>query len=82
MFMTSTTFLYHCCPGASTDLNPVLSPTALIDEDATTQIARVATESFNDAAMVISENKKKAMHVHPTNRVIAMNETEFVALKP
>ena len=57
---------------------------ALIDEDATTATARVtaiANGSLNDAAMVISERKIMAMHIHPTTRVSATKEAEVVALQ-
>ena len=55
---------------------------ALVDDDAATATTRViafAAGSLNDAAMVISEKKRKAMH--PTNRVSATKEAEVVALK-
>ena len=57
---------------------------ALIDADATTATARVtaiARGSLNDAAMVISERKSMAMHIHPTTRVSVTTETEVVALQ-
>ena len=41
----------------------------------------IAAGSLNDAAMVISEKKSKAMHIHSATRVSARKETEVVALK-
>ena len=55
---------------------------ALVDDDAATATTRVtafAAGSLNDAAMVITEKKRKAMH--PTTRVSATKEAEVVALK-
>ena len=58
---------------------------ALIDEDATSATASVtaiANSSLNDAALVISERKSMAMHIHPTTRVSATREAEVVYLQP
>ena len=57
---------------------------ALVDDDvatATTRVTAIAAGSLNDAAMVISEKKSKAMHIHPTTRVRGTKEEEVVALK-
>ena len=57
---------------------------ALVDDDAATATIRVtaiAAGSLNDAAMVVSEKKSKAMHIHPTTRVSATKEAEVVELK-
>ncbi len=57
---------------------------ALGDDDAATATIRVtaiAAGSLNDAAMVFSEKKSKAMHVHPTTRVGETKESQAVALK-
>ena len=57
---------------------------ARIDEDATTATARVtaiANGSLNDAAMVISEKKRMAMHIHSTTSLSATKEAEVVALQ-
>ena len=47
----------------------------------TTSVTAIAARSLNDAAMVISEKKSKAMHIHPMTRVIATKEAEVVAMK-
>ena len=57
---------------------------ALVDDDvptATTRVTEIAAGSINDAAMVISAKKSKAMHIHPTTRVSGTKEEEVVALK-
>ena len=57
---------------------------ALVDDDAataTTRVTAIAAGSLNDAAMVISEKKSKAMHIHPTTRVSGTKEEEVVGLK-
>ena len=57
---------------------------ALVDDDAataTTRVTAIAARSLNDAVMVISEKKSKAMHIHPTTRVSGTKEEEVVALK-
>ena len=57
---------------------------ALVDDDAataTTRVTAIAAGSLNDAAMVISEKKSKAMHIHPTTRVSGTKEEEVVAVK-
>ena len=48
---------------------------------ATTRVTAIVARSMNDAAMVISENKSKAMHIHPTTRVSGTKEAEVVALR-
>ena len=48
---------------------------------ATTSVTAIAAKSLNDAAMVISEKKSKAMHIHPMTRVSTTNEAEVVAMK-
>ena len=56
---------------------------ALVDDDAataTTRVTATAAGSLNDAAMVISEKKSKAMHIHRTTRVSGTKEEEVVAL--
>ena len=57
---------------------------ALVDDDAataTTRVTAIAAGSLNDAAMVISEKKSKAMHIRRTTRVSGTKEEEVVALK-
>ena len=56
---------------------------ALIDENTTLASARVTAHaewSLEDAAMVISVRKSKAMHVHRTRRVDATTEEDVAAL--
>ena len=44
-------------------------------------VTAIAAISLNDAAMVISEKKSKATHIHPITRVLATKEAEVVAMK-
>ena len=48
---------------------------------ATARVTAIANGSLNDAAMVISERKSMAMHIHPITRVSATKEAEVVALQ-
>ena len=55
---------------------------ALVYDDAateTTSVTAIAARYLNDAAMVISEKKSKAMHIYV--RVSATKEAEAVAMK-
>ena len=56
---------------------------ALVDVDATTATARVAalaTGSITDAAMVISQAKRKVMQIHRNMHVSSTTEAEVEAL--
>ena len=62
----------------------IVDPIALVYDDAaiaTTSVTAITARSLNDAAMVISLKKSKAMHIHPMTRVSATKEAEVVALK-
>ena len=56
----------------------------MVYDDATTKttsVTAIAARYLNDAAMVISEKKSKATHIHPTTRVSATKEAEVVTMK-
>ena len=62
----------------------MIDPIALVYDDVateTTSVTAIAAGSLNDATMVISEKKSKAMHIHPTTRVSGTKEAEVVAMK-
>ena len=56
----------------------------LVDEDAqrsSDRLSSIASGSTNDAAMSVSLDKTKAMHIHKRDTVSATTETEIVEMK-